>query len=78
MLMIPKSEAEIFNSLKVPLDTKGNGRFAPDSQGLKQTSGSDPRTRTFHKRWVTVGDTACSVKGVLHIDFNVHLVHLDL
>ena len=26
----------------------------------------DVRTGTFHQPWVTIGDTACSVKGVLY------------
>ena len=44
---------------------QGNGQFANHLQGHKRTSGSDPRTGTFHQKKVTVDDTACSVKGVL-------------
>ena len=52
-----KSEAEILNILKLPWDT-----WATDLLVCKRT----PRTGTFHQTWVTEGDTACCVKGVLH------------
>ena len=45
-------------------DTQGDGEFATDSQGPLRTSDGDPRTRTFPQTRPTVGDTACSVKGI--------------
>ena len=62
MFTVQKSEAEILwfkNSIG------SNGWFASDSQGRTRTSDGDPRTGMFHQTRVTVGDTACSVKGVL-------------
>ena len=67
MLTVPKSEAEILNSLKLPEDLQGNGQFATDSQGCLQTSDEDPRTGTFPQMRSTMGDTTCSVKGVLKL-----------
>ena len=37
----------------------------PLTYKFAQTSDGDPRTGTFPQTLVTVGDTACSVKGVL-------------
>ena len=62
--MVLKSEVEILNISKLPQDTQGNGRFATDSQGCKQTSDGDPRTGMFHHTRPIGEDTACSVKGV--------------
>ena len=62
--IVLKSEAEIFNISNLWIDVQGNGRLATDSQGGMQTSDGDPRTGMFHRMQVTVGDTACSVKGV--------------
>ena len=56
-----KSSAHI---LKLQQDTQDNGLFATDSQGFIRRSGGDPRTGAFPQMWVTMGDTACSVKGV--------------
>ena len=58
-----------FNFSKLPWDAQGSVRWATDSQVCKRTSGVDPKTGTFHghQTRVTVGDTACSVKGVLGI-----------
>ena len=64
MLIAPKSELEILNSLKLPWDSQGNGRFTTDLQGRLWMSNSDPRTGTFPQMRPTVGDTACNVKGV--------------
>ena len=55
------------NSLKLPWDSQGNGRFATDSQVCKWLSDGDPRTGTFHQTWPTTGNPACSVKGVLRV-----------
>ena len=66
MLMVPKSDVEILNSLKLALDSEGNGRFTTDgSQVCKWMSDGDPRTVTFHKTGPTAGNAACSVKRVL-------------
>ena len=65
MLMVPKSEAEILNILKLPSDAQGNGQSATDSQVCKQASDSDPRTRTFQQTRPTMGDTTSSVKGII-------------
>ena len=43
---------------------QGNGRLATDLQGCIRTSNGDPRTETFSQMRVTMGHTACSVKGV--------------
>ena len=60
-------------------DVQRNGRFATDLQSLKQTSGCDPRTGTFHQMWPTAGDTSCSVKGVLpfmrYLSFSIFPYH---
>ena len=64
MFIVPKSEAEILNSLKLLQDLQGNGQFTTDSQGHLQMSDSDSRTGTFPQMWPTEGDTACSVKGL--------------
>ena len=65
LLMLSNSEAEILNGLKLTLDSQGNGQVTTDSQGHIQMSDSDVRTGTCHQTQVIVGDTACSVKGVL-------------
>ena len=65
MLTVSNSEAEISYISKLPRDAQGNGWFAIDPQGCKRMSGSNPRTETFHQMQVTVGDSNCSVKGVL-------------
>ena len=36
-----------FNSLKLPQDLQGNGRFATDSEGHLRTSNGNPRTGMF-------------------------------
>ena len=64
MLIVPKSEAEILNSLKLLQDSQGNGQFTTDSQGHLQMSDDDSRTGTFDQTQPTKGDTACSVKGL--------------
>ena len=46
---------------------QGNGQFAIDLKGCLQTSDEDPRTGTFPQMRPTMGDTACSVKGVLKL-----------
>ena len=73
MLMVPKSEVEIWNFWKQPWDSWGNGRFATDSQGRIQTSDGDPRTGIFHQTLVTAGDTTCNVNGVLR---NVYVLEV--
>ena len=45
MLTVPKSEAEILNCLKHPLDVQDNGRFTTDSQGRIRTSDGDPSVK---------------------------------
>ena len=65
---VPKSEAEILNSLKLPYDFKGNGWFATDLQCCLWMSDGDARTGTFPQMWPTAGDTACSVNGVLRLE----------
>ena len=45
MLTVSKSEAEILNCLKHPLDVQGNGRFTTDSQGRIRTSDGDPSVK---------------------------------
>ena len=54
---------------------QGNGRFSTDSQAHIQTSDGDQRTGMFHQIQVTVGDTACSVNGVLAI-INITFIYL--
>ena len=56
MPMVPKSKDETLNSLKLPQDLQGNGRFTTDG---------DSRTGTFPQMLVTTGDTTCSVNWVL-------------
>ena len=62
--MDSKSEAEILNFSKLAWDAAGLVQWVTDSRVCKQMSGGDPRTWIFHQMWVTVGDIACSVKGV--------------
>ena len=76
MQTLLNSEMEILNILKLWEDVEGNGRFATDLQGRKQISGGDPRTGTFHYLWVTMGDTACSVNGVLLTHMSQHMEEL--
>ena len=57
---VPKSEADILNSLKLPHYLQGNGRILmPDG---------DPRTGMFPQLQPTAGHTTCTVKGVLAIN----------
>ena len=38
---------------------------SPLARKVSRTSDGDPRTGTFHPTRVTMGNTTCSVKGVL-------------
>ena len=63
--MVLNSEAEILNISKLLWDEQGHEWFTADSECRKRMSGGDPRTGTFYQMRVTMGDTACSVNGVL-------------
>ena len=65
MPIVLKSEGKILNCLNLLYDSQGNRRLASDSQGHIQTSDGDVKTWTFYQTWVTTGDTAYRVKGVL-------------
>ena len=74
MLTVSKSEAKLLNSLQPLQDFQGSGRFATDSQGRTRTSDGDPRTGTFLQTLPSVGDTICSVNGVLSKHPNIYII----